>query len=76
MGIVLFDADMDNDLDIYITSGGSENEANTQAYEDKFYINSGKGNFSIATAAIPKILLLNPAFGYRTMIKMATSICF
>ena len=34
MGIVLFDVDGDNDLDIYIASGSFENEANTSSYQD------------------------------------------
>ncbi len=52
-GIVLFDADNDNDLDIYITSGGYENEPGTNAYSDKLYINDGKANFTIDITAIP-----------------------
>lgn len=44
-GICLFDADGDNDLDIYIASGGSENPPGSKAYADHFYINDGKGNF-------------------------------
>jgi len=54
MGIVLFDADNDGDLDLYIASGGYQNEANGPTYEDKFYINDGKGNFTIDTKAIPR----------------------
>jgi hypothetical protein len=53
-GITLFDADGDNDLDIYIASGGYENERQTAAYEDKLYRNDGRGNFEIDTAALPK----------------------
>ncbi|MDQ3681897.1 MAG: VCBS repeat-containing protein, partial [Bacteroidota bacterium] len=59
MGIVLFDADMDGDLDMYISSGGYENEANTEPYEDKFYVNNGKGNFTINNTAFPKNLVSN-----------------
>ena len=44
-GICLFDADGDGDLDIYIASGGSENEPNSIFYSDHFYMNDGKGNF-------------------------------
>ncbi len=44
-GICLFDADNDNDLDMYIASGGAENGPGYQAYADHFYINDGKGNF-------------------------------
>jgi len=44
-GILLFDADGDNDLDLYTASGGAENEPQSKAYVDHFYTNDGKGNF-------------------------------
>lgn len=44
-GICLFDADNDNDLDMYIASGGAENGPGYSAYADHLYINDGKGNF-------------------------------
>lgn len=44
-GILLFDADGDNDLDLYTASGGAENEPQSKAYADHFYTNDGKGNF-------------------------------
>ena len=53
MGIVLFDADNDGDLDLYIASGGYESKPNSPAYQDKLYINDGKGNFTIDTTALP-----------------------
>jgi hypothetical protein len=53
-GILLFDADMDNDLDMYIASGGYENEKNSPAYQDHFYVNDGKGNFTESADAIPE----------------------
>ena len=53
MGIVLFDADNDHDLDIYITSGGYENESNGTAYADKLFVNNGKGVFTIDSTALP-----------------------
>lgn len=43
--ICLFDADKDGDLDIYIASGGAENEPQSKPYVDHFYVNDGKGNF-------------------------------
>ncbi|MBS1607695.1 MAG: VCBS repeat-containing protein [Bacteroidetes bacterium] len=53
-GICVFDADNDNDPDIYIASGGGENEPGSSAYADHFYINDGKGNFTEnKTAFIP-----------------------
>jgi hypothetical protein len=53
-GIALFDADGDGDLDMYIASGGYQNNANTNSYQDKFYINDGKGNFTIDSVALPQ----------------------
>ena len=54
LGVLLFDADADQDLDIYIASGSYENERNTSVYQDKLYINDGKGNFKIDDAALPQ----------------------
>jgi hypothetical protein len=52
LGLLLFDADNDHDLDLYIASGGYEMKNNTFPYKDRFYINNGKGNFSV-TARYP-----------------------
>ncbi|MFL5744699.1 MAG: VCBS repeat-containing protein [Niastella sp.] len=54
MGIALFDADGDNDLDLFIAGGGYEHAANDTAYGDKLFINDGKGRFVLSTTAIPK----------------------
>jgi hypothetical protein len=53
-GMILFDADGDKDLDLYIVSGGFENARNTEAYQDKLYVNDGRGNFSLHANALPK----------------------
>ncbi|MBU3745555.1 MAG: VCBS repeat-containing protein, partial [Sediminibacterium sp.] len=55
-GMILFDAEGDGDLDLYIASGGYENERNTPIYQDKLYVNDGKGNFTIKADAIPQEL--------------------
>lgn len=53
-GIAVFDADNDNDMDVYIASGGFEFESNATQYADHLYINDGKGVFSIAdSSALP-----------------------
>ena len=54
MGIVLFDADNDGDLDIYVAGGGYQSKPNSTAYQDKLFINDGKGNFKIDTTSLPK----------------------
>ena len=56
LGVTLFDADGDGDLDIFIARGGYENKTNSEAYQDIFYINDGKGNFSIDSLALPRNL--------------------
>ncbi len=53
LGLLLFDADNDKDLDLYISSGGFEAKHNTQAYRDRFYVNDGKGNFELDSTAFP-----------------------
>lgn len=53
MGILLFDADGDGDSDLYVSSGGFENESGSKAYEDHFYINKGKGYFTEKSEVIP-----------------------
>jgi hypothetical protein len=52
-GILLFDADGDQDLDLYISSGGYQQKAGQSCYQDKLYINDGKGNFTLDAAALP-----------------------
>ena len=56
MGVLLFDADMDKDLDLYIVSGGAEFNPNEPAFQDHFYVNDGKGNFQLNEGAIPRFL--------------------
>jgi enediyne biosynthesis protein E4 len=53
MDCILFDADKDNDLDLLITYGDSQQPENSIYYEPKLYINDGKGNFTLKANAIP-----------------------
>jgi hypothetical protein len=52
-GVVLFDAENDGDLDLFIASGGYENSNGSDNYVDRFYINDGNGNFIQLLEAIP-----------------------
>lgn len=52
-GMLLFDANGDGKLDLYIASGGYKNASNSPSYQDRLYINNGKGVFTLDTAALP-----------------------
>jgi hypothetical protein len=53
-GILLFDANNDGATDVYIASGGYRFKANGPNYQDRLYINNGKGTFSRSNNAIPE----------------------
>lgn len=53
IGIALFDAEGDNDLDLYFACGSNEAAPETPAYQDKLFINDGRGKFTIDTLALP-----------------------
>ena len=50
-----FDADNDNDIDLFITSGGSEYKQGNPNLQDRIYLNDGKGIFTKAKNRLPKI---------------------
>ncbi len=53
MGVLLFDADNDQDLDLYVVSGGSEHLDNTPQQQDRLYLNDGLGNFTYRADLLP-----------------------
>jgi len=52
-GILLFDANGDGHPDVYVARGGYRYDHNSTNYQDKLYINDGKGNFTVADNALP-----------------------
>ncbi|WP_439697174.1 VCBS repeat-containing protein [Mucilaginibacter sp. AW1-7] len=52
-GLLLFDANGDGKLDLYAAGAGYETAANSPEYQDRLYLNDGKGNFTLATDALP-----------------------
>ncbi len=51
---IFFDADNDNDPDLYVVSGGNEWKANSAFYQDRLYINR-KGKFTRKDEKLPEI---------------------
>lgn len=51
---VFFDANGNGSPDLYVVSGGNEQALHTPHYQDRLYLNDGKGNFTRATDNLPK----------------------
>ncbi len=54
MQSVFVDMDGDGDKDLYVVSGGNENE-DENLLQDRCYMNDGKGNFTKLTGALPRM---------------------
>ena len=53
MGTAFLDTDQDGDLDLFVASGGSTYDANSANYQDRVYLNDGKGKFVKAQNVLP-----------------------
>lgn len=56
MGVLLFDADNDGDLDLYTVGGSYEFQAEDAHLQDHLYRNNGQGQFTRDEAALPALL--------------------
>jgi hypothetical protein len=55
LGCLFIDVDGDQDLDLYVASGGSEFNIGNPLLKDRLYINNGKGEFVKNNSALPAI---------------------
>ncbi|MEP6465313.1 MAG: FG-GAP-like repeat-containing protein [Parafilimonas sp.] len=51
--LLLFDADGDGDLDLFIGPGGNNSPPYSRQMQNRLFINDGKGNFTLDASALP-----------------------
>lgn len=56
VGVLFADVDNDNDLDLYVASGGNDYAIGDKALQDRLYLNEGGGNWLKSTHALPEML--------------------
>ena len=51
---IFTDIDNDDDLDLFVVSGGGEFQGKSNYNKDRVYINDGNGNFSLSQSILPE----------------------
>jgi hypothetical protein len=57
MDALFLDIDNDGDNDLYVVNGGNEYVKNSAYYQDRLYLNDGKGNFSPGSNRLPDMTI-------------------
>ncbi len=52
---IFLDVDTDGDPDLYVVSGGNEFQAGSSYYQDRLYLNNGRGIFTLAPERLPEM---------------------